>query len=125
VNRRPTILVCDDEAWLRELMKVALGEKYNYAEATDAAEAMDALHTVRPSLVLLDVMLPGRSGLDVLRDIRADPSLEALPVVVVSAWRSPQDTRVAIEAGADGFLGKPFKVEELVEIVSALLTERA
>jgi DNA-binding response OmpR family regulator len=125
VNGRPTILVCDDEEWLRELMKVALGDEYDYAEAADAAEALQALRTVQPALVLLDVMLPGRSGIELLRDIRSDPVLESLPVVVVSAWRSPQDTSTALEAGADGFLGKPFKVEELVELVSALLTERA
>jgi len=122
-GRRPTILVCDDEESLRELMKVTLGDEYEYVEASTADAALDALQTAPPDLILLDVMLPGRSGIDLLRDLREQAAFADVPVVVVSAWQTLADHRVALDAGADGFLGKPFLPEELTTIVTTLLTE--
>jgi two-component system phosphate regulon response regulator PhoB len=114
-----TILVVDDEPRLRELMKVALGPRYTFLEAGDVGEAL-ALVRSRPDLVLLDVMIPGGSGLDVLREIRRDPDLGRIPVVVVSAWQATEDRRAALDEGADAFLGKPFPLEELTAIVRTL-----
>ena len=118
-----TILVCDDEHRLRELMKVTLGDQYCYLEAEDADEALALARENHPDLVLLDVMLPGRSGIELLRELRAEPGLEEVPVVVVSAWQTGGDNRAALEAGADAFLGKPFNVDELSAIVHALLED--
>ena len=117
---KPTILICEDEPPLRELMKVTLGDDYEFVEATTAADAIDAVETAEPDLVLLDVMLPGRSGIDLLHELR-ETALAAVPVVVVSAWQSAADYQAAIDAGADAFLGKPFLPEELTRIVSTLL----
>src|SRR5829696_7066477 len=119
----PRILLVEDEPALRELMKVALGAGYDFVEAGDLADALELVRSHVPA-VLLDVMLPGGSGLDVLRAVRADPELAAVRVIVVSAWQSGDDRRVAQELGADGFLGKPFALEDLSSAVREL-TEAA
>jgi DNA-binding response OmpR family regulator len=118
---RPSILVCDDDTGLRELMKVALGPGYRYVDAVDGEQALQALATEHVDLVLLDVMLPGYSGLQVLAEIRSDEARRDLPVVVVSAWQTPDDQSAAAEAGADAFLGKPFELDELSLTVERLL----
>ncbi len=82
---RPLILICDDELPLRELVKAALGDDYRFAEAGDAVEAERILGGDRPALVVLDVMLPGKNGLDLLDELRKKPQTADIPVVVVSA----------------------------------------
>jgi two-component system, sensor histidine kinase ChiS len=117
----PTILICDDEPTLRELMRVSLGDGYSYAEAADVAEAIELAESLRPDLVLLDVMMPGGSGLSVLEHLRSVPGLQETPVVVVSAFTADRDHLAAYDAGADGFLKKPFDPDELESLVQQLL----
>lgn len=121
--KEATILICDDEPTLRELMRVALEGRHRFAEAEDAAEALDLARELHPDVLLLDVMLPGGSGLDLLEEIRADPELADMGIVVVSAWASAQDRVRAEEAGADDFLPKPFAPEQLVAAVDRLLED--
>jgi two-component system alkaline phosphatase synthesis response regulator PhoP len=109
----PKILVVDDEPPLRELVIVTLGDAYACDEAADGDAALEQLRTQRYDVVMLDVMMPGRSGIDVLREMRSDDDLREIPVVVMSAWQSTQDIDAALAAGADGFLPKPFLLEEL------------
>jgi DNA-binding response OmpR family regulator len=117
----PTILVCDDDEPLRELMKVTLGADYRFVEAADGETALAELAQARPDLVLLDVMLPGYSGIDVLQAMRSDDALRDVPVIVVSAWQTREDREAVIAAGADAFLAKPFELEELSSAVRTLL----
>jgi len=116
-----TILICDDEPHLRELMRVSLDRDYEFAEAADTAEAIELAARVRPDLVLLDVMMPGGSGLAVIERLRKTPELASVPVVVVSAFVTDGDRRAAHDAGADGFIGKPFDPDELASVVEELL----
>jgi CheY-like chemotaxis protein len=116
------ILICDDEPSLRELMRLALDGRYEIAEAANGAEALAQASDFRPDLMLLDVMMPGQSGLEVLRQLRLDPELRAISVVIVSAWSSEADRRAA--GAADRFVGKPFDPEELASIVEKLLAAR-
>lgn len=120
-SRQPpaTILVCDDDPNLRELVRAALGEGYRYLEAADGGEALDAVRSLGPDLLVLDVMLPVRSGLEVLQAIRADPRLASLPVVVITAWSHAELD--AEGAGADRFVSKPFDPDELAAAVAELL----
>lgn len=118
---RPHVLVVDDEAPLRELIVVALGEAFFCEEAEDGETALTLLGEAPPDLVFLDVMLPGLSGIDVLREMRADPALRDVAVVVVSAWQGPEDVEVALENGADRFLAKPFRVDELASVARDLV----
>jgi DNA-binding response OmpR family regulator len=117
----PKILVVDDEPPLRELVIVSLGDTYACDEASDGDSALEQLRKRQYDMVMLDVMMPGRSGIDVLREMRSDEALREVPVVVMSAWQSSQDIDAALAAGANGFLPKPFRVEELDLTVRALI----
>jgi DNA-binding response OmpR family regulator len=120
-----TILVVDDEPPLRELIRVSLGDRFAFAEAGDADGAWAEAQLRRPDLVVLDIMLPGRSGLELLRQFKADADLARVPVVVLSAWQSETDARDALDAGADAFFAKPFAPDELARVVDVLLEEAA
>ena len=113
---RPLILICDDELPLRELIKAALGDRYRYVEAADADEADEKFSAENPEAIVLDVMLPGRSGIEFLTELRAGSKAPTTPVVVVSAWQSADDEKAAFGAGADAFVGKPFDPEDLATL---------
>jgi len=115
-----TILIAEDEDPLRELVRVALGPDYRFAEAADGNQALELALELRPDLVVLDLMLPGTSGVDVLASLRSDPGMGDTPVVVISAWTHAQ--QAAVDAGADRFVPKPFDPDELKAIVDELLT---
>jgi DNA-binding response OmpR family regulator len=117
---RPLILICDDELPLRELIKAVLGDRYRYLEAEDVGQAEEALRDSKPQAIVLDVMLPGKSGLEFLSELRAKRRKAPIPVVVVSAWQSADDQRTALDAGADAFVGKPFDPKDLASVVEAL-----
>src|SRR5215218_177582 len=120
-----TILVVDDEPPLRELIRVSLGDRFEFTEAADADEAWAEAQSRRPDLVVLDIMLPGRSGLELLRQLKSDSALARVPVVVLSAWQTDEDARDALAAGADAFFAKPFAPDELARVVTVLLEEPA
>jgi two-component system, chemotaxis family, chemotaxis protein CheY len=114
-----TILVCDDDPSLRELVRAVLGPRYRFIEAADGTEALVAARELDPDLIVLDVMLPGLSGIEVLETIRNDESLKDMLVVVITAWSHAElDARVA---GADRFVSKPFDPDELSGAVEELL----
>ena len=114
-----TILVCDDDPSLRELVRAVLGPRYRFVEAADGDEALALAHEDRPDLIVLDVMLPGRSGIEVLEELRNDVDLTTIPVVVITAWSHAElDAQVA---GADRFVSKPFDPDELSSAVEELL----
>jgi DNA-binding response OmpR family regulator len=117
---RPRVLVVEDEQPLRELIALTLGQEFDCDEVADGEAALEQLRAAPPQLVVLDSMLPGRSGIEVLREMRADPKLRDVPVLMLSAWQSSEDVDSAIDAGADSFLGKPFRVEELISIARDL-----
>jgi DNA-binding response OmpR family regulator len=124
LDGRPRALIVEDEDTLRELIIVTLGEAFACEEAIDAESALARLRAAPPDLMLLDIAMPGRSGIDVLREMRADPDLQRVPVCVVSAWQSPRDVAAALEAGADRFLAKPFRVDELASVARSLVERR-
>lgn len=118
----PTILICEDEEPLRELVRAALGNGYRFAEAIDGREALDLARTLQPDLIVLDVMLPGTSGLDVLATLREDEVTGGIPVVVITAWTHAQQE--VLDAGAQRFVSKPFDPDSLKAIVDELLEVR-
>jgi two-component system response regulator ResD len=121
----PRILVADDEPTLRELVVVTLGDAFSCDEADDGEAALAMLHEADYDLVVLDLMMPGRSGMEVLQAMQADGRLRKVPVLVTSAWQSERDSKAALEAGAGGFVAKPFNPDELVSSVRQLLEKRA
>jgi len=122
VAARPTVLICEDEPHLRELIRISLGGAYDIVEAASVTEAREALQRTRPDLALVDLMLPGGSGLDVLRAVH-ERAGSRVPVVVVTAWATGEYRQAAEEAGATAFLPKPFVPDELAELVERLLEE--
>ena len=114
-----TILICDDEPPLRELVRAILGDDFDYVEASDGETALEQTRERRPALVILDVMLPRRNGLEVLTEIRRSPELADTPVVVVTAWTHAESS--ALAAGANRVLGKPFDPDDLIAAVDELL----
>ena len=119
MNDRKTVLICDDEPMLRELVRASLDAGYRFAEASDGVVALELAHELKPDAVILDLMLPRRSGLDVLADMRADERLRDIPVFVVSAW--PERREAVLEAGADAFITKPFDPDELKRSIERIL----
>jgi DNA-binding response OmpR family regulator len=118
---RPLILICDDELPLRELVKAALGERYRYVEASDAHAAEAAVAAERPRAIILDVMLPGRSGIEFLEDLSPVRSGDPPAVVVISAWHTDDVAEAAFAAGARAFIGKPFDPQELAAVVEEIV----
>jgi len=114
-----TILVCDDDPSLRELVRAVLGSGYRFIEAADGSEALELTRELRPDLIVLDVMLPGLSGIEVLEAIRTDAEISDMKVVVITAW-SHAEMEVQV-AGADRFVSKPFDPDELSRAVEELL----
>jgi putative two-component system response regulator len=119
---RASVLVIDDDEQIRKLM-VSLLRPMGYAlgEASSAEEALDKIQATPPDLVLLDMQLPGRSGHDVLEEIRADRRTRLTPVVMITGAATPERKLKAIQAGVTDFITKPFSPEELAARVRALL----
>jgi two-component system response regulator RegX3 len=115
----PLILVVDDEQSYRDALRVALErEGFRVEVAADGAEAIARFDAVRPALVLLDVMLPRISGVDVCRELR---SRSQVPIIMVTARNAEIDAVVGLEVGADDYVTKPFRLRELVARVRAAL----
>ena len=115
------ILVVDDDARLRGLLSRYLaGEGFRVTTADNAADARAKLRAVNPDLMVLDVMMPGESGLDLTDSLRREQGHE-LPVLMLTARGAPEDRIAGFEAGADDYLGKPFDPRELVLRIRAML----
>jgi two-component system, OmpR family, response regulator len=114
------VLVVDDEAVLAEMVSMALRyEGWNIATAGDGAAALEAARSQRPDVVVLDVMLPDMSGLDVLRKLREESP--QLPVLLLTAKDALEDRIAGLTAGGDDYVTKPFSLEEVVLRLRALL----
>jgi CheY-like chemotaxis protein len=114
------VLICDDEPLLRELMRVALVGDYSFEEAGTVEESIERAEQFRPDVALIDVMMPGGSGLEIIRHLKNDLQLQHARCIVVSAFSNEADRQEATEAGAEAFVAKPFDPDELSETVAAL-----
>ena len=115
------ILVVDDDARLRALLQRYLsGEGFRVTTAADAAEARGKLRAINPDLMVLDVMMPGETGLALTESLRQEQGPD-VPVLLLTARGAPEDRIAGFEAGADDYLGKPFEPRELVLRIRALL----
>jgi CheY-like chemotaxis protein len=114
-----TVLICEDEPALRELIRISLDGQYEFAEADDGVECLKVAREVRPDVIVLDMMLPRRNGLDVLRELRGDSELAETPVVVLTA--QPGTREDALRAGAEVVMEKPFDVDEIKTAVKEVL----
>lgn len=116
---RPVVFVVEDEDSFVEALEIGLArEGFDVVVARDGQEALDRFAEVCPDLVLLDVMLPRRSGVDVCREIRRH---SAVPIIMVTAKSSEIDTVVGLEVGADDYVTKPYRLRELVARMRAVM----
>ncbi|GAB3821438.1 two-component system response regulator MtrA [Tessaracoccus terricola] len=109
---RGRILIVDDDAALSEMLQIVLGQEgFETVHCGTGSNALAVLRDARPDLVLLDLMLPGRDGVSVCRDIRAESDV---PIVMLTAKSDTSDVVAGLEAGADDYIAKPFKSKELI-----------
>ena len=114
-----TILICEDDENLRQLIRVVIGDGYSFLEADDGAAAVELAREHRPDLIILDLMLPRLSGLEVLDRLRHELPSGETHIMVMSAWTHAENA--ALSAGADRFVPKPFEAEELAAVVVEIL----
>jgi DNA-binding response OmpR family regulator len=116
------VMVVEDEKEIRDLLKYNLERAgFTVAAFDDGEVALERLFASRPDALVLDLMLPGRSGLEVLAEVRAEPATADLPVLVLTARGAEMDKLLGFERGADDYVTKPFSPRELIARVRALL----
>lgn len=121
-----TVLIVEDEVDAAELFAEMMRVSgFRVRKTSSSAPALSMMAEERPDIVLLDIMMPGISGLEILRQMRQDPTLANIPVVVVSAKSMPADIRNGMEAGASTYLTKPVGFLELKEAVERALNGRS
>ena len=116
------ILVVEDEPSIAELLSVNLTHAgYTVSRALQADEALLVLRNAMPDLIILDWMMPGKSGVQFARELRSNPSTQAIPILMLTAKGEEADKVLGLDAGADDYVTKPFSPKELVARVKALL----
>jgi DNA-binding response OmpR family regulator len=116
------IVVADDEADIRRLIAFTLRRRgYDVLEATAGDTALELVRQERPDLVLLDVMMPGLSGLEVAQALRDDAATSAIPIIILSAKGQAAEVEAGLHTGAQAYLVKPFAPQELAARVAGIL----
>lgn len=118
------ILIVDDEPGVVEIVRVNLEwEGYDICEAFDGQEGWDIVRSEKPDLVILDIMMPKMSGLELLERIKADPHISDMPVIILTVRAKDEDVIQGLEQGAVKYLTKPFDPLNLVRVVRKILEE--
>ncbi len=116
-----SVLIAEDEPNIVESLTFLLErEGYTVSAVANGDTALRVLQQARPGLLVLDVMLPGRNGYEILKTVRADSRLASLPVVVLTAKGQEKDRQTALDLGANAFITKPFSNQDLVEQINKL-----
>ena len=117
-----TVLICDDEPSLRELIRISLNGPYRIVEANDGEESLELARRERPDVVILDMMMPRLSGLEVLTSLRQEQELADTRVIVLTA--QPEAREDALREGADVVMVKPFEPEQITVAVEEVLADK-
>ncbi|MFC4061860.1 response regulator transcription factor [Planomonospora corallina] len=118
-----TILVAEDDADIRDLIVFKLEQiGHTVVPVGDGRSALSKAHDQAPDIVLLDVMMPGMSGIDVCRELRKDQQTAELPIILLTARAQERDVSVGLAAGADDYIVKPFSPRVLADRVQSVLT---
>jgi DNA-binding response OmpR family regulator len=118
------VLVIEDEPNIIEAISfILMRDGWSVATHSNGQDAMDVIRACRPDLLILDVMLPGRSGYDILTELREDADLGSLPVLMLTARGQAKDREMAEKAGVSRFMTKPFSNAEVLEALRQLVPE--
>ena len=118
-NKKPTILVCDDEEGIRESFKLILEEQYQLRFVTNGLEALELLKSSSPDLMLLDIKMPKMHGMEILKQVKKlKPSL---PVIIVTGYQSVEMAQEAIKNGAADYIPKPFESKDILKAIQATI----
>jgi DNA-binding response OmpR family regulator len=119
---RATVLLIDDEKDILEMVRYNLEKEHlDVIAASDGASGLEIGLMHKPDLVVLDLMMPGMSGIEVCRQLRADPRTKRVPIIMLTAKAAETDKVIGLELGADDYITKPFSVRELLARVRAVL----
>ncbi|MCC6539230.1 MAG: response regulator [Bryobacterales bacterium] len=116
-----TVLVADDEDSLRILVGTVFEEDYRLLEASDGDEALELARAHQPDLLVVDWMMPGKTGVEVTAELRRQPAFAATPIILLTAKSQRDDVHLALASGVTAYLMKPFSPAELLELASRLL----
>ncbi len=115
------ILIADDEQNVRLLVRKLLGDRYIVLEAADGEAAIDMAREFKPALILLDILMPKMSGYAALRAIKTDAVTQGIPVVMLTGLGTELDKGLAKQMGADGYITKPFSLQDLKKTIDRLV----
>ena len=118
-----TVLVIDDDPVILELLRVNFEiEGFDVICATDGEEGLQRAHAERPDVVMTDIMMPRRDGLQLLSELKGDPQTEDLPVILLSAKAQKAEVQQGLDLGADDYITKPFDPLELIDRLNAVMS---
>ncbi|MEH6646836.1 response regulator transcription factor [Sulfitobacter sp.] len=119
------VVLVEDEANIAEAIRFLLGrDGWRVETLANGGNAADVIRTARPDLVILDVMLPGKTGFEILAELRCDDSLAGMPVLMLTARGQARDREMALQAGVSRFMTKPFANDEMLTAVRELTVGR-
>jgi DNA-binding response OmpR family regulator len=125
-TKKPVILIADDDPEILTMLGIRLSKKgYQVLEAVDGNQTLNLAHKHHPDLVLLDVMMPGKNGWEVAKELRADDDLRNVGIVMLTAIGERVNEMTSPLYGADAYVDKPFDFSELEKKIKDVLTERA
>jgi len=114
----PKILIVDDDVTITELMKAVVSmEGFEPTIVNDSTHAIEVIHSVNPDVITLDIMMPKLSGLELCALIREDPKFANIPILIISAKVDLETRQKALQAGAKGFVTKPFRIDDLISTI--------
>ena len=117
------ILIADDEAGIRLTLGRILDKDYVVLEATNGEEAVEIAKVQKPDLILMDLIMPKMDGYAACSQIKADEATKGIPVVILTAVGNELNKKFATEMGAEGYITKPFNIQELMDVITPLLAK--
>ena len=125
-TKKPVILIADDDPEILTMLGIRLSKKgYQVLEAVDGTQTLDLAHKHHPDLVLLDVMMPGKNGWEVAKELRADDEFSNVGIVMLTAIGEKVNEMTSPLYGADAYVDKPFDFADLEKKIKTILDERA
>ena len=122
-SSKPIILIVEDEVSIARAQELILSERYHVHLAHDGVAGLSKARELKPNLIVLDIMMPKMSGYEVCKAVKNDPELGGTKIVMVTAKNQDKDEDLGMDIGADDYIMKPFEPDELLHVVSQVLSQ--